>query len=536
MSAARTARQVFALAGGTLREAIRMKAFAVPAVFAATALALSPFLPSDGTPSGAVRLAISMSLLTATIFGTFAAVMLAALLPAHEKRDSTDFLVATKPVPRWGLFAGRALGLSCVLTVMFVGMATLSWIFVRYTAAREGAGGDDARAEVTEALAVRVETPAAWETGPVRVPNAGPRGPVDLPPGAKLRWRFMLPPSVQHLERFEGRVELAPGASSWPEGLVVRAILPDGEAGAVEWLDSESPGQESLAPRSMRRFALTREQVRFEDEHPNHPGEAVVEIENGGPEVVGLGGPVPVVLLIGANANVSPGATYEWRFRLPKGSADPAFRFRGARAMQFIQEIEIEIRGSGVAGPVTRRIVLGPGGSVLIRVPADFVPDDGLVTAELRNTSMDGVRMPVRGGLVFAPRGGTFAGALARWAVVEIAKVVFLILLISAGAMALSFPIPALLGGAAAVGGYLISFVMALTTSGAHSAWTAVFEGALCALLPDLAGATVAGSVAGGDLVSAWFVLKAAFLLVVVRGGLLAVLGGWLAARREVAA
>ncbi|MHC5058801.1 MAG: hypothetical protein ACYTKD_29440, partial [Planctomycetota bacterium] len=108
MSAARTARQVLALAGGTLREAIRMKAFAAPAVFAATAVALSPFLPSDGTPGGAVRLAISVSLLTATIFGTFAAVMLAALVPAHEKRDRTGFLVATKPVPRWGLFAGRA--------------------------------------------------------------------------------------------------------------------------------------------------------------------------------------------------------------------------------------------------------------------------------------------------------------------------------------------------------------------------------------------------------------------------------------------
>jgi hypothetical protein len=144
--------------------------------------------------------------------------------------------------------------------------------------------------------------------------------------------------------------------------------------------------------------------------------------------------------------------------------------------------------------------------------------------------------MSVGGGLVFAPRAGTFAGALAKWAVVETAKVVFLILLITAGSMALTFPIPALLGGAAAAGGYLVSFVMALTASGVPSPGTAVFENLLRVLLPDLAGATIAGSVAGGDLVSGWLVLETVLLLVVLRGGLLAVLGGWLAARREVAA
>jgi hypothetical protein len=344
-----------------------------------------------------------------------------------------------------------------------------------------------------------------------------------------LRWRFTLPPSLRHLERFGGRVELAAGAPSWPEGLVVRAALPDGGTAAVEWRE-----REPLAPHPARRFELTREQVWFEKEHPNRPGAAVVEVGNTGERAVRLGGPAPVVLLIGANANVSPGDRYEWRFRLPKGSADAAFRFRASRATQFIQEVEVELRGAEAAGPVTRKLLLGPGGTVHIGVPAGFVPDDGLVTAELRNTSIAGVRMPVGKGLVFAPRAGTFAGALARWAVVETAKVVLLILLISAGAMALTFPIPALLGGAAAAGGYLVSFVMALTSSGERSALTAVFEGALRALLPDLAGATVAGSVSGGDLVPAWFVLETVLLLVVVRGGVLAALGGWLAARREV--
>jgi len=531
VSAARTARQVFALAGGTLREAVRMKAFAAPAVFAATAVALSPFLPSDGTPAGAVRLAISVSLLTATIFGTFAAVMLASLLPAREKRDSTDFLVATKPVPRWGLFAGRALGISCALGAMFAGMAALSWGFVRYAAAREGAAGDEARAAVAEVLTVRAESSAAWETGPVRLPDSGPRAPVEMPPGSRLRWRFALPPSGRDFERFGGRVEIGDGASSWPEGLVVRSILPDGTTDAVEWGDLETS-----ASRPARLFSLTRGQVVFDEDNRKRPGLATVEIENTGERAAVLGGPMPMVFLIGGNASVSPGATYEWRFHLPRGSIDPAFRFRAARAMQFVQEVEVELRGAEAAGTVTRKVFLGSGGTVLIRVPPEFVPDDGVVTAELRNTSIDGVRMLVGKGLVFAPRAGTFAGALARWAAVETAKVVFLILLITAGSMALTFPIPALLGGAAAAGGYLVSFVTALTASGARSTGTAVFENVMGVLLPDLAGATVAGSVARGELVSGWLVLEAVLVLVVLRGGLLTVLGGWLAARREVAA
>ena len=131
---------------------------------------------------------------------------------------------------------------------------------------------------------------------------------------------------------------------------------------------------------------------------------------------------------------------------------------------------------------------------------------------------------------------GGVPGALLRWAVIEIAKGIFLVLLISAGAMALSFPIPALLGGAVAAGGYLVSFAMTLMASGAHSGWMLVFDGILRGLLPDLAGATVAGSVAHGNLVPTWSVFEAVLLLVVVRGGILAALGGWLAARREVGA
>ena len=189
----RTARQVVVLAGATFREAVRMKAFAAPLVFAATAVAASPFLPSDGTAAGAVRLAVSVSLVTASIFGTFAAVMIPSLLAAREARDRTAYLVATKPVPRWSLFVGRALGVTCVMAAMFAGMAALSWVFVRYTALREPGRNESDRAEAAEVLVARAAFPPEWQTGPIRFPVAGPKEPVTLAPGVKARWRFSLP-------------------------------------------------------------------------------------------------------------------------------------------------------------------------------------------------------------------------------------------------------------------------------------------------------------------------------------------------------
>ena len=152
----------------------------------------------------------------------------------------------------------------------------------------------------------------------------------------------------------------------------------------------------------------------------------------------------------------------------------------------------------------------------------------------MRNASGAGVRVAAGEGLVFAPRAGTFAGALARWAVIEIAKAVLIVVVVCAGATVLSFPIPALLGGVIAAGGYLVSFVIALTVSGTDSIWALVFKWALSIILPDLTGSTASGLVAAGTLVPMGLILWSVLLLVVVRGGIIAALGAYLAGRREV--
>ena len=322
----RRARQVLALAGGAFREAVRMKAFAGGAVFAAAAVAISPFLPSDGTPAGAVRLSITVSLLTASVFGTFAAVMLASLLPARESRDRTGYLLATKPVPRWGLFAGRVLGVSAVLAVMFAAMAILSWIFVRYTAARESGRSEAAALEVAEALAVRSGLGPVWETGPERRARSGPAGPRELPPGGKLRWRFAVYAGPSRARPFGGRIHLEPRPSEAladiGERLKVRAINP----GTRKETEVATLGPPRLEAGEFLRVFVPPGSVHFDRHDARRPGVVDIEVENTGARPLRLGGPNPVTLLVGTQTSIPPGGTYRWEFVLEPGYREVAFR------------------------------------------------------------------------------------------------------------------------------------------------------------------------------------------------------------------
>jgi hypothetical protein len=516
-----------------------MKAFLLPVVCSATAIAASPFLPSDGTPSGAIRLAVSVSLVTASIFGTFAAVLLPALIAAREARDRTDYLVATKPVPRWAFFAGRVLGLSAVLGAVFFAAAALSWVFVKYTAARESGRGEGASAEVAEALATRRETPSDWETGAVRWPDSGPEGPFELAPGERAVWRFSLRRPAAGGRGHTGRAALEGAA----DGLAVTArVHATGEERELRLLP---PPADAPVGRPWS-FVVPAKML------PRRPGRRwlpeplEIEIGNRGDRVVRFASNPPVVMAWPGNAGIPPGASYRWEFRLADaGLSDPAFRLRAFREGMEAVKVEVAFAGAPGAGEVRRTAEVGPRGTAVFRVPGEIIPGDGWVIAVLTNTTPAdeaggvGLVIPARTGLVFAPRSGSFAGGLARWALIETAKAFLLIVITCAGAAALSFPIPALLGGAAAAGGYLVSFVTALASSsgGEESAWLVwplvLF---LRGVFPDFARSEISDWVAQGTLVPAGFVLWTLATLVLIRGGLIGLLGTWLARRREVGA
>jgi len=515
----RTAGGVTAIASHTVREALRMKVLAVPAAFAATAAAAGPFLPTDGTPSGAVRVAVVASLAAASAFGTFAAIMLASLIYHRESRDRTSWLLVTKPVPRWALFAGRSLGLAGVSVVLFAGMALLSWLFARYASARELSRNPSASAELEESFAVRDCLGPSWETGPARAPQVGPAGPVELAPSSRVAWRFALPPSRPRGGVLRGRLALGEAV----RGLVLAATNPETGARA------ELPLRQG--PRGLV-FELPEELVAFGDRAGTSPALVELELENRSGAPVRLDGTPPIAILAGSQAVVRPGGSYLWVFGIGGRPEKPAFRLRVSRAQPATQEAELVIRLAGRES--SRRLTLERKPAMLVAAAELEGWGGGEVELELRNLSDTDLRLPAEGSLEFAPRAGTFAGALVRWAILESAKASFLVLVTCAGATVLSFPTSALLGGAFAVGGYLVAFVSSIITSGGSQGGAA---GALAlffrALLPDLAGASAAGRVADGLLVPAAFVAWCLGALIFVRGGIAFAAGVVLAGRRE---
>lgn len=524
----RTVRQVITLARATFREAVRMKAFAAPVVFAATAAAAGPFLPSDGTPAGAVRLAISVSLVTASIFGAFAAVMLPSLLAAREARDRTAYLVATKPVPRSCLFLGRALGLSCVMAVMFAGMAVLSWVFVRYTALRESRRGDEARAEVAEVLAQRTAVLPVRETGAARSPVAGPKEPFTLGPGRRVKWRFSLPPPRAGVRSFEGRVRFAELESA--RKVAVRAI--DVDSGEARELD--------LTPCDPPRpsfFQVPVEAVRYSETDRRLPGRVDIELENTSASAVRFVSETPLVVLAGSYKSVPPGGSYFWEFHLPKARyPSPVLKLRAMKASPVAEKVLLRMSCGERAA--AEEVLIGSRPPFSVRVPGELLDWRDAFVVELDNTSERPVRVPTSGGLVFAPAVGTFAGALARWTLLETSKAALIVIVTCAAATFLTFPVPALAGGAVALGGYLMAFVGRLLASAGDGAGVGRFGLSLFLrlLLPDLSVPSVAGRIADGAFVPAGFIAMCVAWLVLVRGGVIGLIGAALSARREVGA
>jgi ABC-type transport system involved in multi-copper enzyme maturation permease subunit len=524
------ARQIAALAATTTKQVLRMKAFAAPLLFALTAAVASPFLPSDGTAAGAVRLAISANLVTASVFGALTAVMLSALVYARETADRTGYLLATKPVPRWGLFAGRVVGLSAVMAVVLAVMTFLSWILVSYVASRELARSPDAEGELANILTARDSVEARWETGSVRLPSSGPKGAGVVTPGAKVRWQFSMPPLRPASGRHTGRVALA----EIRDDVRLTAVNPTtGERAALELQRDEFA--------EAATFVVDERLVARDPDNAGRPGQLDIELANESGAPARLTSAENIVVIAGAYTYLDPGRAYRWVFDLPAAAHDaPAFRLRVSRPYAEVQEVELAFSrdGSPGAAPEKHTLALGPRRMTILPVSRELLEGEGTLVVEMRSLSERAVRVPATGSLTFAPRCGTFAGALVRWMLLEFCKIVFLILVTCAGGTFLSFPVPALVGGVFALGGYLVSFVVALASTSIQATEPAVAIGlgVLAGILPDFTAASAVGLVYDGVLVPFRFIVQTAAMLLVVRGGIAAAIGALMSHRREYGA
>ena len=288
-----------------------------------------------------------------------------------------------------------------------------------------------------------------------------------------------------------------------------------------------------------RSFTIPADLVAFDPDSPRLPGTVDVEIENCSGAPVELMKSPPVVVLAGSYVSVRPGAGYVWEFRLGgRRYRRPAFRLTAHKDWHESVELTLKFRGAGGV-EATRSVALENRPLATVHIPPEILAGDGFVVAELLNGSDSTVRLPAQGGLVFVPASGTFAGALVRWTLLEASKAALIVLVTCAAATFLTFPVPALAGGALAVGGYLMTFVLKLLASAARGeagSWAVALEGFLRLLLPDFAGTSVVGRIADGAFVPAGFVVSCAAVLVLARGGLVGLVGAWLERRREVGA
>jgi hypothetical protein len=203
------------------------------------------------------------------------------------------------------------------------------------------------------------------------------------------------------------------------------------------------------------------------------------------------------------------------------------------------REFEVDFSGDPALGTITRRAAVDTRGIALVKIPPEAVPEEGWMKVVLRNTSGVTARLRVGEGMMFAPRAGTFAGAVARWAVLEAAKAAFLVILTCAAATFLTFPIPALVGGTAAVAGYLLPFLSSVVASpsGVETGFGGLLlVGLFRALFADLGAATVVGRVAQGTWVPAGIVAWAVGEFVLLRGAVIAGIGAYVAGRKEYGA
>ena len=106
----RLARQVVAVAVLGFREGLRLKILWMVFALALIPGVLAYFSDGDGTHAGRARLILDTCLSTGEVLGAALIVLLAALSVAHEIESRIMHTLGTKPVPRWAILLGKALG------------------------------------------------------------------------------------------------------------------------------------------------------------------------------------------------------------------------------------------------------------------------------------------------------------------------------------------------------------------------------------------------------------------------------------------
>jgi hypothetical protein len=127
----RVARQVLAVAILAFREGVRLKVLWTVLLLAVLPGALAYFSDADGTHAGRAALILNYCLLAGEILGACLIVLLSALSVAREIENRIMHNFGTKPVPRWAILAGKALGFWTIDLCFLVCVTLLAGVLVR---------------------------------------------------------------------------------------------------------------------------------------------------------------------------------------------------------------------------------------------------------------------------------------------------------------------------------------------------------------------------------------------------------------------
>ncbi len=127
----RLVRQVYALAVLGFREGLRQNVLWMMFALAGVAGIMAFLSDADGTHAGRARLIIDTCFSTGEVLGASLIVLLSALSVSREIESRIMYTLGTKPVPRWTILLGKALGFWGVQVVFAVVLTLFAGILVR---------------------------------------------------------------------------------------------------------------------------------------------------------------------------------------------------------------------------------------------------------------------------------------------------------------------------------------------------------------------------------------------------------------------
>jgi hypothetical protein len=132
----RITRQIFAVAVLGFREGLRQKVLWTVFLLSLIPGTLSYLSDADGTHTGRAALIVSTCFSSGEILGACLIVLMSALSVAREIESRIMHTFGVKPVPRWAILAGKAMGFWAIDLLFIAGLTLFTFVLVRAVPSR----------------------------------------------------------------------------------------------------------------------------------------------------------------------------------------------------------------------------------------------------------------------------------------------------------------------------------------------------------------------------------------------------------------